>query len=222
MRTLKTIGTGSSGNCWILDCDGEKLILDAGVKLPMIKAGLDWNIDGLVGVVVSHAHKDHSESEKALSKMGLQVFAPYHDAVFSSAILGNYIINSFPLPHNGVPNCGFMIRHGTWKMVYLTDFEFCRFSLKSFHLNTMLVECNYSDVLDGSSPNFEHVVKGHAGLKMVKNLIAHNASEDLQNVILCHLSDRNADPTLIQKTIEKVVPPGCAVEIAEKGKIYAL
>ena len=57
MRTLKTIGTGSSGNCWILDCDGEKLILDAGVRMSAVKEGINWDLGGIKGVVISHVHR---------------------------------------------------------------------------------------------------------------------------------------------------------------------
>lgn len=58
MRTLTVVGTGSTqGNCYILDCDGEKLILDAGVRIGEIKKALNWSIRGLKGVVISHAHR---------------------------------------------------------------------------------------------------------------------------------------------------------------------
>ena len=42
---LKTIGSGSSGNCHLLTAsNGETLILDCGVPISEIKKGLDWNI----------------------------------------------------------------------------------------------------------------------------------------------------------------------------------
>lgn len=58
MRTLKIIGTGSqNGNCYLLDCDGEKLLLDAGVRMSAVKEGINWDLGGIKGVVVSHAHR---------------------------------------------------------------------------------------------------------------------------------------------------------------------
>lgn len=56
MRTLKCIGTGSSGNCYILNVDDKKLILDAGLPIKQIKNGLDWTLGGLSGAVISHSH----------------------------------------------------------------------------------------------------------------------------------------------------------------------
>lgn len=54
--TLKTINTGSSGNCYILTCNNEKLILDCGLPIKVIKQGLDFDLGGIQGVLISHAH----------------------------------------------------------------------------------------------------------------------------------------------------------------------
>ena len=53
---LKTIGSGSSGNCYILTCNNEKLILDCGLPIKVIKQGLDFDLGGIQGVLISHAH----------------------------------------------------------------------------------------------------------------------------------------------------------------------
>lgn len=54
---LKTIGSGSSGNCHLLTAsNGETLILDCGIPIKEIKKGLDWNIRGIKGVIISHTH----------------------------------------------------------------------------------------------------------------------------------------------------------------------
>ena len=62
---LKTVATGSSGNCHLLIADnGEILILDCGVSIKEIKKGLGWNIKKVVGVLCTHKHLDHSKSLK--------------------------------------------------------------------------------------------------------------------------------------------------------------
>lgn len=54
---LKCIATGSSGNCYTLNANnGETLILDCGVSIKEIKKGLNWNIRGITGVIISHTH----------------------------------------------------------------------------------------------------------------------------------------------------------------------
>lgn len=54
---LKCIATGSTGNCYTLtSSNGETLILDCGIPIKDIKKGLNWNIRGIKGVIISHTH----------------------------------------------------------------------------------------------------------------------------------------------------------------------
>ena len=222
MRTLTVVGTGSAGNCYILDCDGEKLILDAGVRITEIKKVLDWNLKNVHGAVITHSHRDHSLSELNLQHMGIQLLVPYHGNIMAkSARMGSFRIQAFELPHNGVPNYGFYIGYKDWKMVYMTDFEYCKYTFRDLHLNTILVECNHTQT-DSEAANYAHVVLGHASLYVTQEFVRVNATKDLSNVILCHLSDTNADPQLIQEHIESVVPPMTKVDIAEKGMVIEL
>ena len=56
MAILKCVGSGSSGNCYVLTCNNEKLILDCGLPIKVIKQGLDFDLGGIQGVLISHAH----------------------------------------------------------------------------------------------------------------------------------------------------------------------
>ena len=54
---LTVIGTGSSGNSYLLrSMTGEYLLIECGVKLCEIKQAINYNINNLVGVLISHAH----------------------------------------------------------------------------------------------------------------------------------------------------------------------
>lgn len=54
---LRTIATGSRGNCHALISDaGEILLLDLGVSENTIKSGIGWKISDVVGAVVTHKH----------------------------------------------------------------------------------------------------------------------------------------------------------------------
>ena len=223
MRTLRVVGTGSEqGNCYILNCDGDKLIIDAGVKIDEIKKALNWSLKDVSACIVSHEHGDHTRSVKELRKLGIRVFTPYEDPADQMCVrFGRYVIDTFKLPHNGTQNRGFLIRNMAFTMLYLTDFEFCGFYFKHIRPNVMLVECNHTKA-DDEAANYAHVVLGHASLYVTKEFVRVNATENLTNVILCHLSDTNADPQLIREHIESVVPPMTKVDIAEKGMVIEL
>lgn len=56
MSRLITIGTGSSGNAYILECHNEILLLELGVGWSDIKKALNFDLSKVVGVCVSHSH----------------------------------------------------------------------------------------------------------------------------------------------------------------------
>ncbi len=53
---LKVLGSGSSGNCYILHNETEALIIEAGFPFMEVKKALDFNISKIQGVVISHEH----------------------------------------------------------------------------------------------------------------------------------------------------------------------
>ena len=55
---LKCISSGSSeGNTYaLISNSGEILLLDLGASVKQIKIGLDFNVGGIKGAVVSHSH----------------------------------------------------------------------------------------------------------------------------------------------------------------------
>ena len=78
---LKIIGTGSSGNCYLLITNTEEtLILDAGLRLAEIKKGLNWDLRHVFGCIITHEHKDHNKAISDLESIGVQIFAPYRNA----------------------------------------------------------------------------------------------------------------------------------------------
>jgi len=53
---LKVIGSGSTGNSYILENNTEALLIEAGVSFKKVKEALNFNMGNIVGMLVSHAH----------------------------------------------------------------------------------------------------------------------------------------------------------------------
>ena len=67
---VKVLASGSSGNAYRIS-DGETaLLLDAGIPLKAIQAGLGFRVRDIMGCFVTHAHKDHSKAAKDLARLG--------------------------------------------------------------------------------------------------------------------------------------------------------
>lgn len=216
--TLNVIGSGSSGNCYILKANNEKLILDCGLPIKAIKQGLDFDLQGIQGVFVTHCHKDHSLSVDDFKKMGFDVWQPYLDEkTYQRKQFGKFNVQCFDLPHNGTPNRGFLIEVDGQKILYMTDFEYCPFKFTTQKINHILIECNYQqELVDRDLPNYEHKIRGHCSLDTCKEFIKVNATDSLQTVILCHLGRETAEPEECINEIQKIAPQA-NVYVAERG-----
>lgn len=235
---LKCLGSGSSGNCYLLSADnGETLILDVGIVLKEIKRGLDYDLRRILGVLVTHSHLDHAKSVSDFERMGIKMFTPYKISNHVSAecnYMGDFKIKDFALTdldgnfmHTNAdgsecPCYGFQITHKEMgKMLYITDTEFVKWRFRD--VNHILISCNYiKDNLDDENiAKRNHVLRGHMELETVKEFIRANVSDSLQNVILCHLSAENADADKMVAEVQKIVP-GAHVDVARAGKCWEL
>lgn len=215
---LTTLATGSKGNCYLLSTETETLFLDCGIPIKEIKKGLDFDLSKIVGCVVSHGHSDHDKSANDLKKMGIKVFKPYLDEnKMQTKCFGGFMVRSFEVPHDNEPCCGFLIEcpNGE-KLLYATDFEYIKYSFKKMKIKHLLVECNYQkEYVNNSAENRSHVLRGHAELQTTIGIVKDNA-DSLKNVILCHLSNANANPKECVAEVQKVAR-NAKVDYARKG-----
>lgn len=212
---LKCLGSGSSGNCYMLENDSEVLVIEAGIPFMEVKKALDFNIGKIVGVVASHSHGDHAKYTAEYEKAGIPVFRPYEsDMERQVRTYGEFVIKSFPLVHD-VPCCGFLIEHpDTGKVLYASDTEYIKYRFRN--LNHILIECNYSkDLIPEDAVNRSHVMAGHMELQTVLEFLRANNSPALRSAGLLHMSAINSDPEEFAAEAGKVVQ--CPVWAAEKG-----
>lgn len=212
---LKVLGSGSSGNCYILESHTEALVIEAGLPFREVKKALDFDIRKIAGVVVSHCHLDHANYVAEYEKAGIPVFKPYESETERQVrTYGGFVIKSFPLVHD-VPCCGFYLFHeGIGSLVYASDTEYIKYRFKG--LNHILVEANYSKKLVSDIPEKRrHVLTGHMEIETTCKFLEKNRSPELRNVILLHLSGESADSMDFKVKAEKVAK--CPVYVAEKG-----
>lgn len=220
MLRLKVLSSGSIGNCYLLSTETEILILDCGIPIMEIKKGLDFGFSKVVGCVVTHSHKDHSQSADELKKMGIPVWKAYLNG--SKMECRNFYsvkVQVFDVPHDDEVCCGFYIKIGGQKFLYVTDFEYIKYSFRNQQIQHLLIECNYQNkYVDKSASNREHVLRGHAELQTTLGVVKDNA-DSLKNVILCHISHGNGNPYEMVEEVQKCVK-NANVDFAEKGKEF--
>ena len=160
--------------------------------------------------------------------MGIPVFKPYDNKEPISLNGWNGTIQAFDLTdkdgkfmHTNAdgsecPCYGFLITHpDLGRMLYITDTELVKWRFKD--INHILISCNYQRkyIDDENLAKRNHVFRGHMELETVKEFIKANNSDSLQSIILCHLSNDNANPEDCKAEVEKVAK--CPVYVARKG-----
>lgn len=213
------VGTGSSGNCYLLNNENETLILDCGVNIRKIKKSLNWDISRVVAVLCSHVHSDHSKAVKDFENMRIKVWKPYCETNLTDRMkFDGFSVQCFPLPHNGTANFGFYINADGQKILYLTDYKYCRFNFKSLQVNHIVCECNYQqELVSRDLANYEHKIKGHSSLEYCKRFISDNKTNALRTVILCHMG---AETTIAEEClaeVQNVVGEGVKCLVATAG-----
>lgn len=213
---LKVLGSGSSGNCYILESDTEALVIEAGISIYEVKKALDFNIRKIVGVICSHGHKDHSKYLSEYWQAGIQIFLPYEieNGNPSSIICGKFAVRPFLLIHD-VRCYGFFITHTDMgRLVYASDTEYIKWRFSK--VNYILVESNYSKELVSDIPEKRrHVLTGHMEIGTTCEFLKANNNPGLRSVVLLHLSSDSADAEDFKAKAEKMV--NCPVYVAEKG-----
>lgn len=74
MITIKTLATGSKGNCYVVDDGYTVLLLECGISFKEIQRALDFNTRDIKGCLVTHSHQDHCKGLKDVLKHSIDCY----------------------------------------------------------------------------------------------------------------------------------------------------
>ena len=235
---LKVLGSGSSGNCYLLENETEILIIECGVTISDIKIGLDFSFTKVVGCILTHEHMDHAKCAKDIMKNGVKLYTSRgtirelgldvrHHRLFTIKAgevvnVGGFKILPFKTEHDVAEPLGFIINHiETGNILFITDSYYVEDTFKN--LNNIIIEANFSqDIIEervrkGASPEFlrNRIFKSHMSIETCKATLQANDLSKVNNIVLIHLSDGNSNATQFRKDIE--VLTGKKVHVADSG-----
>ncbi len=221
---LKVIGSGSKGNCYLIEGENEALIIECGVSFGLIQQALDFDFSKVVGCLVTHEHGDHCKAAKQLEKVGVAVWTAPETAkaiglqfgfeltAGQVSTMGRFQILPFDVVHGAIKPLGFLIRHPEMGvMLFATDLGYSPYRFEG--LNHILIECNYNDdilhqkIASGaiSRKQLGHVISGHLSLETCIKLLKANDLTQVRNLILLHLSDANANEREIIERVQQEI-----------------
>jgi phosphoribosyl 1,2-cyclic phosphodiesterase len=212
------LGSGSGGNATVVEADGIRLLVDAGLSAKQLvdrmrASGVDPAT--LSGVILTHEHGDHVRGLRVLMKaLSVPVYATPSTArlvkdggvdgiswkIFESGgafSFNGLSVQSFAVPHDAVEPVGFVFRHEEKAFGLLSDTghvtKLILDRLRGVH--ALFVEANYDDALLEADMKRPWSTKqrissrhGHLSNAQTAALIAELAPAGLRRVVLGHLS----------------------------------
>ncbi len=228
---IKTIASGSKGNCSIVLCDETKFIIDMGISYLTLKKSLEENslsFEQFTGILITHNHKDHINGLASLiKKTNLQAFIPQEmydglkevlpkdrcEFIDDEFKINDITIELIHTSHDAPYSVGFIITQNDKSLVYVTDTGY----INRKYLNKMqdkdlyLIESNHDEVMlmDGPYPRFlkERVIsdKGHLSNTTTAKYLKKLIGPKTKTILLAHISETNNTEELALETTKKTL-----------------
>lgn len=236
---LKVLASGSKGNCYILESPTGSLLIEAGIPWKEIQKGLDFDLNNVVGCIISHSHLDHCKAVRDVLRNGIDVWVseetmkdmpeeksasyrlPYLCSPNYQFKINDFIILPFPSEHDCEGNLGYLIQYRPTgeKLLFITDSYYCKYKFKN--INYLMIECNYiKETLDYNiEAGYIHeamkprLLRSHFSLENVKEFLKANDLSQCREIILLHLSDSNSNAQRMVREIHELT--GIKPKIAE-------
>ncbi len=224
------LGSGSSGNSTLLRSDETSVLIDCGFSLKQMESRLRMagvepaSIDG---VLVTHHHSDHSKTALRASKnwdailssnletatrMGWEpiVECRTFGALERIVVSDEISLLPIPVPHDDADNVAVIASNGDGRRAaVVTDLgeltaDLMRHLSGCSHIS---IEANYDHDRLMSGP-YPEVLKrrisgrgGHLSNAQTGDALSEIVNNNLESVVLCHLSERNNAPHLAESEV---------------------
>ena len=229
---IHVIGSGSTGNGYIIESNGKKLIVELGCKWKFYLEALKYDIENVEGALASHRHIDH------LATLGnaLQYLIPVYSnkevaaehplvkplSTEYSYMIGGFKVQCLKVPHNAL--CySFIIKCPSGeKILFATDLS--KFNYKVSGCDVIMMEANYDEDIIYEALARGEVVRSqsenHLEIKDCLEAVERCVDTNTQLIILLHLSDGYSNEKSFQKMVHKAT--GKRVCVAHAGQVYEI
>jgi phosphoribosyl 1,2-cyclic phosphodiesterase len=216
------LGSGSSGNCFVVESEGERLLVDAGMGPTRATARMRTLGADLVtsraplGLFVTHEHGDHAAHAVPVAR-ALRAPLFLHDRMTPPrerprlevrsytpgrpVPLGPFVVEALAIPHDA-PHVAIRISAGGARFGVATDLGHAPREVRGFlaACDRVFLESNYCPQLLEAGPYPPRLKQrvagplGHLANEQAADLARALENTRVQDLVLVHLSRTNNDP----------------------------
>lgn len=244
---IKVLGSGSSGNGYIIGNEQEQIIIECGMPFRDVEKAMNGNVSNIKGVLVSHSHGDHmkfasqyalrlplfatkgtfeeAQSSKMDNFMDYESYPACQPIKYKKTFaLGDFKVMPFKTYHDTKEPCGFIIKlpNGS-NLVFATDTY--KLPYRFSNISYWMIECNYDRTLLK-----QNVTEGIVHLKVAERVIASHLNIDscirtlqendltrTREIILIHLSNNNSQKDFFVDEVGRATGKFVTVATHEKN-----
>lgn len=224
MIKIRTLATGSKGNCYHIDDGSTQLLIEAGISFKQIQQGVNFQTSNIAGILISHEHLDHSKGVQGCLQRGMII---YMSAGTKSAMgldnmqirtvkskeqfkVGTWTILPFDVQHDVQEPLGYLLQSDNGgKLLFATDTYYVKYRFAG--LTHIMIECNYDQqTLDSNTEQGlihpamrKRVMQSHFSLENLLDFFMANDLSKVEEIHLLHLSDSNSNQERIHKAVAR-------------------
>ena len=247
MISIKSYGSGSKGNLYLVSNSNTNIILECGLEFNEIKKMLNKNklqFSNINACMTSHHHIDHSQAisfiydynipcyctneTRLRYNLGYENVVPLNDNKLYK--INDIQVISLKVNHGSTECYGFIFKDEDNMILFITDFMECKKNLKPFAFNEIFIECNYIEELwklsnEKETNDYDQVNKYKRQInthQSLNNLIIHLQNMNLTNcdkITLIHVSEDIGNRDIMKNTIEEEFGIEC-VSLLASGLEY--
>ncbi len=230
--SVQSLGSGSSGNAFLIQRGDHLLLLDCGVGIRTIRAALsvrNRRLDQIDAIVLTHEHIDHVRTIPQVIDARTPVIATAGTFAMlriaerqrhpigprQSIDIGGMRLWALPVAHDAHEPCGYLIEMAETRITIITD-------LGAWHerlagavevSDLVILEANHDEEMLRRGPYPPHLKRrvasgvGHLSNRDCGMALAaiSRRGGTTPDVWLAHLSDTNNRPTLAETTVREAL-----------------
>lgn len=236
---VTVVGTGSSGNAYLVEWQNMKFLLDAGISGNNIRKANGYKLSDISAAFITHEHKDHAGFVLDLIGFGVSIFLPKDCNVFIPDKYKNsikYIEESVgwnnlygtPLRYRAnwqkhdAPCFGYEFLMNNTTLHYVTDTaEIQAADFQQLGKHYWICECNYSNALMAHN---DETLSAEIAQRNMRTRDSHLSDDyvikffkglDDTAILFVHHSELNFDIKDFRRKAR-----GLKYQIAQNGKSY--
>ena len=233
MLRFASLGSGSQGNATLVQSGDCLLLIDCGFAARELErrcAALQVDLNQLDAILVTHEHGDHQRgvgpvarryhtsvwmspgtAQADFGKLSDCHLINIHGAAMT---LGDLTITPVAVPHDAREPVQFIFRQGKHSFGMLTDLGHITSHVLTCYaaLDALLLEANHDSAMLAQGPYPPALQArvggdyGHLNNQQAADLLYNIQLEQLQYLVIAHLSEKNNDPALVQTLLCAVDP----------------